>query len=94
MENPIVALKKFSASVIAVQRLTPPVKVELLDLGLNPIYEMEVSKIEDGLCLFSNERPIHGTTWRPAPYRVRFTAAGQQPFVMDFPALTSRDVRE
>jgi hypothetical protein len=85
MENLVVALKRFSAGVIAVQRLTPPVKIELLDLGMNPILEMEASKIEQGLMLFSKERAAGATLAQPHPWSVRFTVEGKQPFVMDFP---------
>lgn len=85
MENPILALKRFGAGVIAVQKLTPPIKVELLDAGMSPIFEMEASKVEQGLVLFSKERAAGATLAQPHPWSVRFTAEGEQPFVMDFP---------
>jgi hypothetical protein len=85
MENPVLALKNFSAHIIEKEKLTPPVQIELMDLGMNPLYEMEARKDGEGTCMFSKERPIQGTVWRPSPYRVRFTAAGKEPILLDFP---------
>jgi hypothetical protein len=85
LEDLIRVLKKFSADIIEKQNLTPPVHIELTDVGINPMYEMDAHKNDEGTYVFSNERFIAGTLSRPTPYRVRFTVAGKQPFVVDFP---------
>lgn len=85
MEDLILALKKFCADIIEKQHLTPPVHIELTDVGMNPMYEMDAGKNDEGTYVFSNEWFIEGTLSRPTPYRVRFTVAGKKPFVKDFP---------
>lgn len=79
-------VKQFAVGVIETQKLPLPVKVELLDLGGNPMYEMVVtSKSAQSLWQFSGERVITGTLARPKPWSVRFAASGQRTFVLDFP---------
>lgn len=82
-----VAVKQFAVGVIEVQKLPLPVKVELLDLGLSPMYEMVVTgKSPESLWQFSGERLVPGTLAKPTPWSVQFTPAGQKAFVLDFPA--------
>jgi len=86
MEIPTVMLKLFSADIIENERLAFPVKVELLDAGLNPIFEtIATGKDEDRNYLFSHDRLIAETVAQAAAFSVRFTAAGKS-FVKDFPA--------
>jgi hypothetical protein len=86
MEIPSVMLKLFSADIIENEELAFPVKVELLDVGLNPIFEtIATGKDEDRNYLFSHDRFVAGTVAQPAAFVVRFTAAGKS-LVKDFPA--------
>jgi len=86
MEIPTVMLKLFSADIIENEGLAFPVKVELLDVGLNPVFEtIATGKDEDRNYLFSHDRFIAETAAQPAPFSMRFTAAGKS-FVKDFPA--------
>jgi len=86
MEIPTVMLKLFSADIIENEKLAFPVTVELLDAGLNPIFEtIATGKDEDRNYLFSHDRLIAGISAQAAPFSVRFTAAGKS-LVKDFPA--------
>ncbi len=79
-----VVLKIFSANIIENEKLAFPVKIELLDPGLNPLFEtIATGKDEDGNYLFSDDRYIAGTVAQPTPSSVRFTA-GDKSFVKDF----------
>jgi len=86
MQIPDVLLKIFSADTIENEGLAFPVKVELLDVGSNPIFEtIATGKDEDRNYLFSHDRFITETVAGPTAFTVRFTAAGKS-FVKDFPA--------
>jgi hypothetical protein len=86
MEIPSVMLKIFSADIIENEGLAFPVKVELLDAGLNPIFEtIATGKDEDLNYLFSHDRFIAGTVAQPTSFSARFTAADKS-FVREFPA--------
>ena len=86
MQIPDVLLKIFSADTIENEGLAFPVKVELLDVGSNPIFEtIATGKDEDRNYLFSHDRFIAETVAGPTAFTVRFTAAGKS-FVKDFPA--------
>ena len=76
--------KKFSVDEIESRKLPLPVKVEFLDLGMNPIFEMEVRKNAEGDYVFANERPILGTVARPGPYRAQFTPGDRRIFLLDW----------
>ena len=56
-----VALKKFCANTIAKENMPTPIKVELLDIGMNPLHEM-VANIDQGTCKFSDERRLSRAT--------------------------------
>lgn len=82
----VIWLKQFATSVIETKKLALPVKVELMDFGLNPIYEIEVTdKDAAGTWQFSKERQIAGTLSHPKPYSVRFTTPDNRHFVIDIP---------
>jgi len=86
MQIPDVLLKIFSADTIENEGLAFPVKVELLDVGVNPIFEtIATGKDEDRNYLFSHDRLVAGTSAWPTPFSVRFTAADKS-FVKNFPA--------
>jgi hypothetical protein len=70
MENPLVmSLKKFSATVIQLEKLSPPVQVKLMDVGTNAVYEMECSEIVEGFT-FSRKSDWYREPWRgPVPTR-------------------------
>ena len=86
MEIPSVMLKIFSADIIENEKLAFPVKVELLDHDLSPIFEtIATGKDDDRNYLFSHDRLIAGISVQPSAFSVRFTAAGKS-FVKDFPA--------
>ena len=85
MEIPTVMLKLFSADIIENEQLAFPVKVELLDAGLNPIFEtVATGKDEDRNYLFAHDRFVSGTSAQTTPFRIRFTASGKS-LVKDFP---------
>ena len=90
MHDANVALKIFSANIIEDEMLGFPVKVELLDLGLNPLFETTATgKDEDRNYVFSDDRYIAQsaagrTSAEPTGFKVRFTA-GDKSLVKDFP---------
>jgi len=77
-------VKKFSANVLANERPTTPVKVQILDVGMTPVYEMEATLNDSEAWIFS-DRPIAATIWKPGPYTVRFTPQGRAPFDRPLP---------
>lgn len=86
MQDANVALKIFSANLIEKEKLAFPVRIELLDLGLSPIFEtIATGKDEDGNYLFSGDRFIARSSARPTAFRVRFTA-GDESFARTIPA--------
>lgn len=86
MELPTVMLKLLSADIIENEGLAFPVKVELLDASLNPIFEtIATGKDEDRNYLFSHDRLVTGTVAEPTHFSVRFTASGKS-LVKDFPS--------
>jgi len=88
LKNPdviLLNLKVFSQSIIEKEELSLPVKIELLDLGMNLIFETDAEKTGEGTYVFSTVR--YGlNTAHPAPFRVRFTATGGRQFSRDFPS--------
>ena len=79
----LLALKKFCADIIENEKWGPEVTIVLLDLGMNPMYEMTARKDGD-VYVFENERLVPGTVQRPRPYTVRFIVSGK-PILRDFP---------
>jgi hypothetical protein len=81
-------LKHFCAGVIASNKLTLPVRIEVMDIGTNTFYEITATSKEEGTYLFSNGHPVGEGGARTKPWRVRFTGSGpeEKPFVIDFPA--------
>jgi hypothetical protein len=78
----VLALKKFCAETIEAEKWGPEVPIVLMDLGMNPIYEMTARKNGD-VYVFENERFVSGTVQRPGPYTVRFMVEGK-PILRDF----------
>ena len=86
MELPTVMLKLFSADIIENEELPFPVRVELLDAGLNPIFEtIATGKDEDRNYLFAHDRLIGEAFAQPTLFKIRFTAADKS-LLREFPA--------
>jgi hypothetical protein len=81
-------VKQFCAGVIESEKLTLPVRIEVMDTGMTTFYEMTaVSKDDEGTYLFSKERIVGEGGAQRSPWRVRYigAGAGEQPFVKTCP---------
>jgi hypothetical protein len=85
--DPVLRLRTFTAETINKEKwFRAPVKVELMDIGFSPVYEMEARKDDEtSTCEF----PKENATWRGAapptgPLRVQFTYEGRK-FLRDLP---------
>jgi|HubBroStandDraft_6_1064221.scaffolds.fasta_scaffold1653699_1 hypothetical protein len=78
----ILRVKQRAATFIAGKNLAFPVKVQLLDVGMNVVLETEATEDENGVCLFSTTSPGSGTTLAaPGPFTLRFTDADGRAFL-------------
>ena len=81
-------IKQSCAGVINSEKLTLPVRIEVMDTGMNTFYEMTAAvKDDEGSYLFSKERFVGEGGARRSPWKVRYIGAGpgEQPFVKDCP---------
>jgi hypothetical protein len=81
-------IKQSCAGVIESEKLTLPVRVEVMDTGMTTFYEMTAtSKDDEGSYLFSKEHFVGEGGARRSPWRVRYigAGAGEQPVVKDCP---------
>ena len=89
MNDPIVGVKNFIASVIEEQKgkLTLPVQVEVKHLGGTIFYKVSVSKDDQGNYRWSDQQLVGEGGSLPSPWRVRFIGSGKDeiPFERDFP---------
>lgn len=82
----ILALKKFAVAVAESEKLTLPIKIELLDVGTNRIFELDLnSQDSERNYVFSQVRGVSSAISQPRPYTVRFTASEGRPILRDFP---------
>lgn len=79
----IVALKRFCADTIENEKWGSEVPIVLLDMGMNPVYQMTARKNSSGVYEFDEEHLAPGTVRRPPPYTVQFTVGGA-PILRDF----------
>jgi hypothetical protein len=83
--NLVLNVKQFSAEIITHEQLSTPIKVELLDIGMTPFYEMVAYKNDQGICLFPIERSLSPSLGASGPFTVRFTHANEEPFLRNLP---------
>jgi hypothetical protein len=84
MSDLIGTLQAFSAAEINRLNLSLPVKIELMDVSMEPFVELSTTGPDElGLWSF-DKKPLAGTLWKKGPHTVRFTAQGTRAFLSDF----------
>jgi len=81
-----VELRTFARSTIEQRKMSPPVTIELMDLGMNVFYKLMTRGKDSGGTWQFEGGPVPGSTGaHPTPWRVRFEEEGKKPFVLDCP---------
>ena len=83
--NLVLILKQFSTEIITHEMLSTPIRIELLDIGLTPFYEMVAYKNALGICLFPLERSVSPSLGASGPFTVRFTYDNEETFLRNLP---------
>ena len=83
----VLVLKKFCADIMETNQLPEPAKIELLDVGMNSVFEMEAHKDDHGTWVFPIVRPLSQSLVPSGGFAVRFSyGIPMKSFTKDFPA--------